>query len=124
MIISARLFIVIILAVLALSAPVMAGDRDCRSGCGDHQTIRNNNVFVSDGLSFGDTAKAAAIGAAATALIYCAGRSVVEIWKHGKLTWCGSSDRKDPPPNPGPALSVTPDNLSDKEPIGVRYYSK
>lgn len=29
--------------------------------------------------------------------------------------YCGEQPKDEPPPNPGPALKITPDNLSDKQ---------
>lgn len=37
------------------------------------------------------------------------------------ILYCDDQPKDEPPPNPGPALKITPDNTSDK-PIGVRLY--
>lgn len=70
----------------------------------DDTTTVNNHYVINKHNSGEDIAKGFVIGIAATC-------GVISLWtraKHKRWTWCG-----EPPPNPGTALKVTPDNLKD-----------
>lgn len=88
--------------------------------CPDHNNHCNptvnptveNNTYIKRNNQTEDTLKGIAAGIVLTCLV----RSVYVRSVDNKWTLCGDLPKDEPPPNPGPALKVTPDNLSD----GVR----
>lgn len=93
--------IVIVIAVFTILFHLAASASE-RHEHHDHQTI--NNIYKDDN---GDNWKYVVGGA----LITCA---AISIWRQ---QWCWEPDKKEPLPNPGPALKITPD-----VPTGLRLY--
>jgi len=99
LIISIGLFLLAVIAVLAVSTPpAKACGREC-----DHDDHQKASIIHQDNLG-----KGIAIGALATCGIRLAyTRATEKRW-----TWCGE-DKPEPLPDPGPVVKVTPDNLQD-----------
>ena len=98
LIISIGLFLLAVIAVLAVSRPASAHERDNDDHQKPHYQIVHNDKT----------------GWQVPVLMIAVGAGV----------WCWFECKRpapEPMPDPGPAVKVTPDNLSDN-PIGVRVY--
>lgn len=99
-IITIGIFLLGVIAVLALSAPANASERD-------HQNTKTEYAY----LSKDDESAKYVIGGA---LLTCA---VISLWRQ---RWCWEDKTPEPFPDPGPA--VKSNDVTPEQPTGIRLY--
>lgn len=111
LVITAGLFVIVMIIVLACSPPVLASE--CRGRC-DGDVITNHYHYSVKNVRAEDVAK----GVAATIIIMCSIRGIYVGITDKRITWCGE-DKPAPEPLPptGPAVKndVTPDNIQNRQ---------